>query len=96
VAAIKSTTAACLKLGHRKRTEFKKGQRPLIGASTQIPVLAETNTPPVLAGISGQTAYVCAPARYRDAVENPELELAVGFPMADVRSAGSKTKEAAN
>jgi hypothetical protein len=94
VAAIKSTTIACLKLGHRKRTEFKKGQRPLIGASTQIPVLAEANTPPVLAGISGQTAYVCAPARYRDAVENPEL--AVGFPMANVRSAGSKTKEAAN
>jgi hypothetical protein len=32
---------------------------------------------------SGQTAYVCAPARYREAVENPDL--AVGFPKKDVK-----------
>jgi hypothetical protein len=37
----------------------------------------------VLLRISGETAYVCAPARYFEAVENPNS--AVGFPKEDVR-----------
>jgi hypothetical protein len=37
----------------------------------------------VLLHILGETAYVCAPSRYREAVENPDL--AVGFPKKDVR-----------
>jgi hypothetical protein len=37
----------------------------------------------VLLHISGETAYVCAPARYREAVENSDL--GVGFPLKDVR-----------
>lgn len=37
----------------------------------------------VLLRISGETAYVCAPSRYREAVNNPGL--GVGFPIKDVR-----------
>jgi hypothetical protein len=37
----------------------------------------------VLLRISGETAYVCAPSRYREALDNPAL--GVGFPMKDVR-----------
>jgi hypothetical protein len=36
-----------------------------------------------LVRIEGRTAYVCPKARYREAVENPDL--AVGFPLEDVR-----------
>ena len=37
----------------------------------------------VLLYISGDTAYVCAPSHYPDAVEN--LDFVVGFPKRDVR-----------
>jgi hypothetical protein len=45
----------------------------------------------VLVRVTGETAYVCAPGRYREAVENPEL--AVGFPLKDVTAL---KREAAN
>lgn len=37
----------------------------------------------VLLNIAGQTAYVCAESRYREAVNNSEWW--VGFPVRDVR-----------
>jgi hypothetical protein len=48
----------------------------------------------VLLRISGKTAFVCAPGRYREAVDNPDL--GVGFPMRDVRFPKPKMTEAAN
>ena len=39
----------------------------------------------VLLRIAADTAYVCPPARYAEAVDNPDLW--VGFPLTDVRSA---------
>jgi hypothetical protein len=47
-----------------------------------------------ISGDTADTAYVCAPARYREAVENPDL--GVGFPIKDVRLLGTQQKEAAN
>ena len=37
----------------------------------------------ILLRILGQTAYVCCPSRYKQAIKDPEL--AVGFPLEDVR-----------
>jgi hypothetical protein len=48
----------------------------------------------VLLRISGDTAYVCAAARYREAVDNPDL--GVGFPIKDVRFLGAQQGKAAN
>ena len=45
----------------------------------------------ILLSVSGDTAYVCAPNRYNEAVANPDL--AVGFPVRDVKRIN---EEAAN
>lgn len=42
----------------------------------------------VLLRVAAKTAYVCAPHRYSEAVDNPDLW--VGFPLADVRSRAGK------
>lgn len=40
----------------------------------------------MLLSVSGETAYLCAAARYAEAVNRPEL--GVGFPMKDVTLLG--------
>jgi hypothetical protein len=37
--------------------------------------------------VAGETAYVCPPSRYREAIEHPEANIEVGFPIGDVRFA---------
>ncbi len=41
-----------------------------------------------------ETAHVCTAARYRGAVDNPDL--GVGFPIKEVRFLGAQQNEAAN
>jgi hypothetical protein len=68
-------------------TATHKSTRKLIMTQKKQKVLVRgadgTERELVLLRVSGETAYVCAPSRYREAVDNPDLS--VGFPMKDVR-----------